>query len=219
MLILISSMALIAQETSHPEKAMCSVCVLKGENEAEKVKAHSDHNGTTYYFCSKHCKEEFDAAPEAYLPPELPRPAPAFAIETLDGATVSLKDFKNKLVLLDFWATWCKPCLEVMPELQQLHNAYSDKGFSVAGISIDEDKDSIKKIKKFVKKLKVSYPIFYDAKQNPAWNMFSVKAIPALFLIDGNGQVVAQWTGKVDHKLIEAEIVKHLATSATTSSN
>ncbi|MGH1366116.1 MAG: redoxin domain-containing protein [Calditrichia bacterium] len=212
-------MALFSQETSHPEKAMCSVCVLKGESEAEKVKAHSNHNGTMYYFCSKNCKKEFDAAPEAYLPPKLPRPAPDFAIETLDGATVSLKDFKNKLVLLDFWATWCKPCLEIMPELQQLQDTYSDKGFSVAGISIDEDKDSIKKIKKFIKKLKVSYPIFYDAKQKPAWNMFNVKAIPALFLINGNGQVVAQWTGKVDHKIIEAKVVEQLAVSEATGSN
>ncbi len=209
-ILLFDPAILIAQKQQVPDKALCVVCALKGETEPEKVKAHKEHDGKTYYFCSKNCKEEFDADPVAYLPPQLPRPAPGFVVETLDGSSASLKDFENKIVLLDFWATWCKPCLENMPCLQQLYNSYSDKGFVVLGISIDEGEDRVKKIKKFIDKAGISYPIFSDAKHTPAWHIFKVKAIPALFLIDGNKQVVAQWTGKIDHNQIKNEVINRV---------
>ena len=201
---------LAAQEQDVPDKALCVVCALRGETEAEKVKAHAEYRGKLFYFCSKNCKAEFASDPGAYLPPVLPRPAPAFVLETLDGGSASLKDFENKVVLLDFWATWCKPCLEYMPKLQELYNAHSDQGFVVAGISIDEGKDRVEKIKKFMGKAGISYPVFSDAKSTPAWYTYKVKAIPALFLIDRSGQVVAQWTGTVDEGLIKSEVVSRV---------
>ncbi|MFT5370146.1 MAG: thiol-disulfide isomerase/thioredoxin [Candidatus Latescibacterota bacterium] len=211
LLVFVFVTSVMAQEQKVPDKALCSVCALKGgESELEKVRAHSIHDGKAYYFCSDGCKKEFDLDPVAYLAPVFPRPAPAFVVETLKGENVSLNDYKDKLILVDFWATWCKPCVEMMPNLEKVYNAYSDKGLVVLGVSIDEEKDRIKKVEKFVDKVAVSYPIFVDAKQVPAWHMFKVKAIPALFLIDGKGQVVAQWTGKVDHKSIEAEILSRL---------
>lgn len=210
LVMLAFSSALFSQEQTIPDKAMCAVCVLKGETEAEKVKAHTEYDGKTWYFCSENCQKEFVKDPAGHLPPVLPRPVPEFIVETLDGNDASLKDFENKIVLVDFWATWCAPCLEMMPELQRLHNNYSDKGVAVLGISIDEDKDAVKKIKKFTKKLDISYPVFFDAKQTPAWYKFNVKAIPAMFLIDAQGQIIAQWTGKIDHKVIEARIVEEL---------
>ena len=193
-----------AVEEPIPEKALCSVCALKGgETEEEKVKAHSTHEGQAYYFCSEGCKKEFDTDPAGYMPPVLPRPAPEIVVETLGGQDARLSDFAGKTVLLDFWATWCKPCVKMMPQLQKLQDAYADKGLVVAGVSIDEGKDRVKKIERFLKKVKVSYPIFTDAKENPAWNQFKVKAIPAVFLIDADGQIVAQWTGEVDHATIK----------------
>ena len=209
-ILLIDPALLIAQKQQIPDKALCVVCVLKGETEPEKVKAYEENDGKTYYFCSENCKEEFVADPVAYLPPQLPRQAPDFVVETLDRGSVSLLDFEGRIMLLDFWATWCKPCLESMPRLQQLYNSYSDKGFVVLGISIDEGEDSAKKIKKFIDKAGISYPIFLDAKPTPAWHIFKVKAIPALFLIDGNGQVVAQWTGKIDHNQIKNEVINRV---------
>ena len=209
-IFLIDPGILTAQKQQVPDKALCVVCVLRGETELEKVKAHKEHDGKTYYFCSKNCKEEFNEDPVAYLPPQLPRQAPDFVVETLDGGSVSLKDFENKIVLLDFWATWCKPCLVNMPRLQQLYDSYSDKGFVVLGISIDEGEDSVKKIKKFMNKTGISYPIFSDANATPAWHVFKVKAIPALFLIDGDGQIVAQWTGEIDHNQIRNEVINRM---------
>jgi peroxiredoxin len=209
--LLLGPLRLSAQEDARPERALCVVCALKdGETEFEKVKAHSEHAGKAYYFCSAGCKEEFDADPAGYLPPELPRPAPKMVVETLAGESVSLQDYEGQWVLLDFWATWCTPCVKMMPKLQKLYEAYADAGLVVLGVSIDDDKARIKKIKRFVDKVDVSYPIFSDAKEQPAWDAFSVKVLPTAFLIDPNGQIVAQWIGKIDHKLVEEEVATRM---------
>ena len=211
LLIVLASSATLIAETQIPAKALCSVCALKGgETEQEKVKAHSEHDGKAYYFCSENCKKEFDSDPLAYLPPVFPRPAPACVVEMLEGGDQALGDLQGKVVLVDFWATWCKPCLETMPRLQKLYSAYSDKGFDVLGVSIDEDKDRVEKIKKMVDKLDISYPILIDAKQTPAWHQFKVKAIPAMYLLDEGSQIVAQWVGKIDYDEVEKEILRRL---------
>ena len=210
-LIVLASSASLMAEAQIPDKALCSVCALKGgETELEKVKAHSEYEGKAYYFCSENCKKEFDADPVAYLPPVFPRPAPAFVIETLEGGDKSLRNLKGKVVLVDFWATWCKPCLETMPRLQKLYSAYSGKGFDVWGLSIDEDKDRVEKIRKMVGKLDISYPIFVDEKQTPAWYQFKVKAIPAMYLLDRESRIVAQWSGKIDYDEVEKEVLRLL---------
>jgi thiol-disulfide isomerase/thioredoxin len=209
--IVLALSATLLADDQIPDKALCSVCALKdGETESEKVNAHSEHDGKVYYFCSESCKIEFNADPVAYLPPVFPRPAPAFVVEMLEGKDKTLGDLKGKVVLVDFWATWCKPCLETMPQLQKLYSAYSTKGFEILGVSIDDDKDRVKKIKKMVDKMDISYPISVDAKQAPAWNQFKVKAIPAMYLLDGESQIVAQWTGKVDHQEVEKEVLRRL---------
>ncbi len=210
-LSLILTNILAAQGQEIPKKALCAVCVLRGETEKENVKAHAKFDGETYYFCSKGCEKEFLADPKAYTKPVFPRPAPNMAVTTLDGKDATLKDFLGKVVLLDFWATWCKPCLKIMPELQALHAANADNGFTVVGVSIDEGKNSLKKIRKFLGKLNISYPIFWDSKATPAWHTFKVKAIPATFLIDRDGQIVGQWAGVIDHKEIESATAKILS--------
>ena len=208
LIVLATSTALLA-DTLIPDKALCSVCALKGgETEQEKVKAYSQYNDEAYYFCSEKCKVEFDSDPVAYLPPVFPRPAPDSVVEMLEGRDQALRDLKGSVVLVDFWATWCKPCLETMPQLQKLYNAYSDKGLEVLGVSIDEDQDRIVKIKKMVGKMDISYPIFVDAKQTPAWYQFKVKAIPAMYLLGRETQIVAQWSGKIDYEEVEQEVLK-----------
>ena len=208
LIVLVTSSALLA-DTQIPDKALCSVCALKGgETEEEKVKGHSQYDGQAYYFCSKECKVEFDSDPVAYLPPVFPRPAPASVIEMLQGGDKALVDFKGQVVLIDYWATWCKPCLKTMPRLQKLYDAYSEKGLEVLGVSIDEDKDRIKKIRKMIGKLDISYPIFVDAKETPAWHQFKVKAIPAMYLLDRENLIVAQWTGKIDYEEVEQEVLR-----------
>ena len=206
--------ALAMAEVQAPDKALCPVCALRGdETELEKVKAHSEHDGKAYYFCSEDCKVEFDSDPAAYLPPVFPRPAPEVVVETLEGGDRALEDLRGKVALVDFWATWCKPCLQTMPKLQRLHSAYSDRGFDVWGVSIDEDEDPVRRKRKIVKmvdKLDISYPILVDAKASPAWHQFKVKAIPAMYLLDRQSRIVAQWTGEIDYEEVEREVLRQL---------
>ena len=176
------------------EKGVCPVCkVSRGEEDEEPIKAVRMYDGKQYGFCSEKCAKAFAADPAAYLPPSLPRPAPAFALKDLSDTEISTVTLRGRVVLLDFWATWCAPCRKSMPELQALHDKYSRRGFSVVGVSIDEGGSA--KVKKYVASKKLSYPIAMDSEKNPVWDSFRVKAVPAAYLIDREGRIVAQWTG------------------------
>jgi len=190
-----------------PQKGICPVCkVHEGETKPEPVKASSIYKGQTYGFCSEKCKKAFDEYPEAYIPPVLPRPVPAFTVKTFDGKEVPFQSVAaGKPVLVDFWATWCAPCVSAMPELQKLHRQHASKGFSVVGISIDEEHE---KAKRFAEKKKLAYPVFLDAGETPAWSTLHVRSIPAVFLIDSRGQIVQQWLGKVDLKEVQQAVAK-----------
>jgi len=200
----------LAQTEKLPDKAVCVVCAaLEGKNvKPEKVKASAQHEGATYYFCSADCKSEFDDDPLAYSPPVLPRAAPKILVEDLTGKEVSLDDFRGRVVLVDFWATWCKPCAKMMPELQKLSSQYAEQGFTVIGISIDAGSEVASKVKKFIENLKVTYPILLDVKPEPAWQAFHVRVIPATFLIDRNGQIVQQWRGEVEIDEIKSAVAR-----------
>ena len=206
-LLLMVLLAGAVSAAESPREALCPVCkVHEGEAEPEPVKATSVYKGTTYGFCSEKCKTTFDEYPEAYLPPVLPRPVPAFTVKTMEGKEVSFQSLSSgKPVLVDFWATWCAPCVKAMPELQKLHQKHAAKGFSVVGISIDEEHD---KAKTFTAKRKLAYPVYLDATKTPAWSTFHVRSIPAVFLVDSQGRIVQQWLGKVDMKEVEQAVAK-----------
>jgi len=205
--LLLLVLAAAGLSAAPPAKGVCPVCkVVEGEAEPEPVKATSVYQGETYGFCSEKCKKAFDEDPVAYLPPVLPRPAPAFTVQTLDGKEVAFRALaEGKPVLIHFWATWCAPCVSAMPELQKLHEKHAAKGFSVVGISIDEEKG---KARKFAAKKKLAYPVFLDATKTPAWAVFHVRAIPAMFLVDAEGRIVRQWLGKADLQEVEREVGK-----------
>jgi len=204
--LLLIPVALFAQT---PKEAICVVCrITEGATKPEKVVAASEYQKTTYYFCSKKCQEAFDADPAAFQPPALPRPAPNFALKNLTGETVALEKHRGKVVLLDFWATWCKPCVKSMPALQKLHAQFAARDFSVLGISTDEKGG--KAVESFIKKHKITYPILLDAEENPAWEAYKVKVIPMMFLVDRQGQIVKQWIGETDIKEVERAVVSLL---------
>jgi len=140
-----------------------------------------------------------------FRPQTVPRQT---AFLNANGDVLSLQNFRGKTLLVNFWATWCKPCEKIMPELQKLLDEYGDKGLHVMGIAIDEGEDRVKKIEKYIQKHKISYPIFSDAKKAPAWHAYRVRAVPALFLVDQNGQVVSEWRGSVDHEALRQEVAR-----------
>ena len=206
LLLVAGVLALPGAAAAAPAKGTCLVCkVTNGEAEEEPIRAHRTHEGREYDFCSEKCARAFTADPAAYVPPDFPRPAPAFSLVGLDGAPLSAKALVGKVVLLDFWATWCVPCRKSMPELQALHEKYASRGFVVVGVSIDEGGDA--KVRKFVAAKKLTYPIAVDAAKDPAWEAFHVKAVPAAYLLDREGKIVAQWTGApADAKDLEARL-------------
>lgn len=192
-----------------PDTALCSVCaVTEGAREPEKVVASVLHEGRTHYFCSKPCLEAFRADPAAFAPPDLPRPAPEVTLADREGQAVLLGSEDGRVLLIDFWATWCKPCLAAMPELDKLHAELGPRGFAVVGVSIDEE---VSKVEKLLRKRPVSYPILLDTAPEPAWAAYGVRIIPAAFLVDRTGSIVAQWTGAPDLPSMRAAVQAELA--------
>lgn len=192
-----------------PEKGICRVCEVNGSDHgAEKVEAARDFDGTRYVFCSESCARTFDGFPLAFVPPVLPRPAPPFVLAGLDGTPIRREDHTGRVLLVDFWATWCKPCIRAMPELQKLHDEWRDAGLTVIGVSIDERPAD--EIAKFLRKRRIDYPVGLDTGDPPAWESYRVAAVPAMFLIDADGRVVDQWTGRIDHEEVARAVAATL---------
>ena len=199
--------AVATEAVASDETAICQVCrVHEGETDAEPVIASAEYEGKTYGFCSTKCRDTFLEAPASYLPPVLPRPAPAFLVRGLDGAEVSSDAFRGKTVLLDFWATWCQPCVDDLPGLTALHERYAEDGVVVVSVSIDEGDSAARKVRRMVKRRDARHPVYLDATDTPAWASYLVRVVPTQFLIDADGRIVAQWSGKSDLDQVRAEI-------------
>ena len=104
----------------------------------------------------------------------------------LDGTKINLAEMKGKVVLIDFWATWCGPCVGEMPNVKSVYDKYHAQGFEILGVSLDESKDDLEK---FLKKNAIAWPQYFDGKH---WNneisfRFGINAIPAEWLIDKKG--------------------------------
>jgi thiol-disulfide isomerase/thioredoxin len=118
--------------------------------------------------------------------------APEFALTDLQGQTVRLSDFEGKVVLIDFWATWCGPCRMEIPHLKELYNRYSEKGFVLVGISLDQAGPGV--VRPFVDKNQIPYPIVMGDQQTA--NAYGgVRSIPTAFLIDRQGRLVKTYVG------------------------
>ncbi|MFC1748383.1 peroxiredoxin family protein [Pseudomonadota bacterium] len=122
-----------------------------------------------------------------------PIPAPAFTISNLNGDETSLDDYKGKLVLLNFWATWCFPCRQEMPDMETLWQRYKDQGLVVIGVSND-DKGKTKRVETFVNKINLSFPILLDS-ESVVSDLYDVSGIPVSYLIGQDGNVLAQVMG------------------------
>jgi thiol-disulfide isomerase/thioredoxin len=119
---------------------------------------------------------------------------PDFAVQDLTSQPLSVAKFKGKIVLVDFWATWCGPCMEEMPNVIAAYNKYHDKGFEIIGVSLDRDDPGEKdKLAAFLKDHQMPWPQYYDGKywQNDLAVKYGVDSIPASYLLDGSGNILA----------------------------
>ncbi|MCK9209725.1 MAG: TlpA family protein disulfide reductase [Ignavibacteriaceae bacterium] len=119
--------------------------------------------------------------------------APNFSLKSVDGKTVKLSDYKNKVVLIDFWATWCPPCRKGIPDLIELQKEFK-KDFVVLGISVDSDTKG--DVPSFIKNYGINYPIVYGD-ESTAKLFGGVSGIPTSFLIDRKGNIVDKHVGLV----------------------
>lgn len=116
---------------------------------------------------------------------------PDFNETDINGKPFTLANYKGKVVLLDFWATWCGPCRAELPNVLETYNKYHSKGFEIMGISLDENKE---KLVQFIKDKNIPWQQYFDGKgwENKLGQKYGITAIPATFLIDGQGKIVAR---------------------------
>lgn len=130
------------------------------------------------------------------------KPAPIFARKGLGGAPVDLAALRGKVVLLDFWATWCAPCQTEMPRFAKWQRQYGAQGLQVVGISMDDDAEAARRL---VRKLGLNYPVAMgDEELGELYG--GVLGLPLTYLIDRDGVVRARFQGKSDLKAVEAQV-------------
>jgi peroxiredoxin len=140
--------------------------------------------------------------------------APDFALKDADGRLVHLSDYRGKVVLLDFWATWCGPCKIEIPWFEDFQRKSQDKGFVVLGVAMDDD--GWQAVKPFLKSMKVNYRVVIGNDET-AQQYGGVDALPTTFLIDRQGKIAAVHVGLSNRKDFENEIEQLLESSVTAS--
>jgi cytochrome c biogenesis protein CcmG/thiol:disulfide interchange protein DsbE len=134
-------------------------------------------------FLLPHCSKE-GKAPSPAL-------APGFTLKTLDGQEITLSKLKGKVVLLDFWATWCAPCREAIPHLIHLQKTYQEKGFEVIGMNVD--RGGAETVRRFVNSMDIPYPIILTPEE--VSRNYGVTGLPTTILIDKEGKIRQKFSG------------------------
>lgn len=160
-------------------------------------------------------------------PPDGRVAAPDMPLAFLDGSTARLSDLEGKVVMLNFWATWCPPCREELPHFEALHRDYADDGLAIVGVSMDQAGSDY--VRKFAEEVGITYPIamapFEDVE--PVWSKLSgistvhgfgdeapslaggtVQMMPTTFVIDRSGNIYRKHVGPRDRETLEPELRK-----------
>jgi peroxiredoxin len=131
--------------------------------------------------------------------------APGFALVDLNGQSVSLMDFRGKVVVLDFWATWCPPCRREIPDFVGLQTAYGPQGLQIVGIALDEPE----KVMTFARENGMNYPVLIGSDDVVA-KYGGIEGIPTTFIIDRSGKIVNRFEGFRPRGVFEEEIKRLL---------
>jgi cytochrome c biogenesis protein CcmG/thiol:disulfide interchange protein DsbE len=132
--------------------------------------------------------------------------APDFTVTDIQGQKISLSDYRGKVVLLDFWATWCAPCLQEIPHFIDMQQKLGPQGFQAIGLSMDDD---LKPVQEFYQEHKLNYPVALgDSKI--ATSFGGILGLPVTFVINRDGQIRKKFVGATDPAQIEQEVVAAL---------
>jgi len=112
-------------------------------------------------------------------------PAPNFTLKDGDGKNMRLSDLHGQVVLINFWASWCGPCRQEMPLLDELYTQYKPLGFTILGVNVEEDSSSAKDM---LKKIPVTFPVVFD-NESKVSKLYNVVAMPSTVLVDRNGNM------------------------------
>lgn len=158
--------------------------------------------------CSRPSKQ-----PTSELKPESQRkPAPNFSLKDADGKPVNLSDFRGKVVLVNFWATWCGPCEAEIPWFVEFEKQYKDRGFAVIGVSMDDD--GWKSVRPYVASHKINYHIVIGS-EVVSQQFGDINALPTSFVLDREGRIASSHEGLIDKADYQNEIVKLLEAPQT----
>lgn len=136
---------------------------------------------------------------------EIGEKAPDFSLIDVNGKTVSLSEFSDKVVILDFFANWCPPCIREIPDFIELQKAYGDKGFTMVGIALVRPGEA----KEFAGRMGINYPVLVD--DGKASRIYGpVRSIPTTFVIDKSGRIFKIYIGYRERPVFESDIKKLL---------
>lgn len=121
--------------------------------------------------------------------------APGFTLSDINGNKVRLSDLKGRVVMVEFWATWCPPCRESAPVLNGLYKKYRDRGFTLLAVSIDKGQDVNADVSSFVKELSISYPVLLDT--DDVYLSYKVINVPSSFILDKDGRIAHSHVGNL----------------------
>ncbi len=128
--------------------------------------------------------------------------APDFTLQDMSGKTVKLSDQKGKVVLLEFWATWCPPCRAAVPGLEQLHKAYKDKGLVVLAVSMDQG--GWDEVKSFVAEKHITYTVLKGT--DTVGEQYQVRSIPMTLILNKEGKVSRRYLGMGSDEELEKDV-------------
>jgi len=118
-------------------------------------------------------------------------PAPDFTLKSLSGKNIKLSEQRGDVVMLNFWASWCGPCLQEMPALEQLHQRYKDLGFTLLGVNVEQNIDDAKA---YLKNVNVTFPILFDI-TNEVSDTYEINGMPTTYLVDRDGNLRKLYVG------------------------
>ena len=136
---------------------------------------------------------------DSVIPAAVEINAPELTLTTVDGKTESLVDFRDQVVLVNNWATWCPPCREEMPELEAYYQLHKNNGFVMIGISAG---DPVDEVQSFIAEYSLTFPIWLDPTMK-ALNAFNSRNLPSSFVIDPTGTIRLAWTGAISLDMLE----------------